>query len=69
MSNVAAQLLATFASLPAEEQHELLVAMLRSSGHLPDSIVTDDQLACLADVLFQTLDEEESHGGEHSDSG
>lgn len=62
MSDTATQLLATFQSLPPQEQHELLVMMLRHSGDLPDTIVTDDQLAALADELFQTLDAEESHG-------
>lgn len=62
MSETAIQLLATFESLPAKEQHELLIAMLRRSGELPDTIVSDDQLVGIADELFQTLDAEESNG-------
>ena len=62
MSETASQLLATFESLPANEQHELLIAMLRRSGELPDTIVSDDQLVGIADELFQTLDAEESDG-------
>ncbi|TWU08174.1 hypothetical protein [Stieleria varia] len=62
MSDAASQLLATFESLPANEQHELLIAMLRRSGELPDTIVSDDQLVEIADELFQTLDAEESDG-------
>lgn len=62
MSDTATQLLATFESLPADEQHELLIAMLRRSGELPDAIVSDDQLVEIADELFQTLDAEESSG-------
>lgn len=62
MSETAMQLLATFDSMPVKEQHELLVAMLRRSGELPDAIVSDDQLARIADELFQTLDAEESNG-------
>ena len=62
MSNTASRLLATFESLPANEQHELLITMLRRSGELPDTIVTDDQLVGIADELFQTLDAEESDG-------
>ena len=62
MSETATQLLATFESLPAKEQHELLIAMLRRSGELPDMIVSDDQLVGIADELFQTLDAEESNG-------
>ncbi len=67
MSETATQLLATFDSLSANEQHELLIAMLRRSGELPDTIVSDDQLVGLADELFQTLDAEESHG--NADAG
>lgn len=62
MSDAASQLLATFESLPATEQHELLIAMLRRSGELPDAIVTDDPLVGIADELFQALDAEESDG-------
>ena len=60
MSDTATQLLATFESLPAREQHELLIAMLRRSGELPDTIVSDDQLAVIADELFRTLDAEDA---------
>jgi len=62
MSDTATKLLATFELLPAEERHELLIAMLRSSGELPDAIVSDDQLVEIADELFQSLDAEESNG-------
>jgi hypothetical protein len=62
MSDAALKLLATFDSLPANEQHELLIAMLRRSGELPETVVTDDQLVGIADELFQTLDAEESDG-------
>lgn len=64
MSEAASQLLATFESLPEDEQHELLIAMLRRSGELPDTIVSDDQLVGIADELFQMLDAEESDGDE-----
>jgi hypothetical protein len=62
MSDVASKLLTAFESLPAHEQHELLIAMLRRSGELPDTIVSDDQLVGIADELFQALDAEESDG-------
>ena len=64
MSDTATQLLATFESLPEREQHELLIIMLRRSGELPETIVSDDQLVGIADELFQTLDAEESHGND-----
>ncbi len=62
MTDTAIQLLATFESLPAHEQHELLIAMLRRTGELPDAILTDDQLVSLADELFQSLDAKEANG-------
>lgn len=62
MTETAAQLLATFESLAPEEQHEVLTLMLRRSGELPDTIVTDDELVGIADGLFQALDAEEADG-------
>ena len=64
MSDIASQLLATFETLTANEQHELLIAMLRRSSEFPDTIVSDDQLVGLADEIFQTLDAEESNGND-----
>lgn len=64
MSDAAAQLLATFESLPEKEQHELLMVMLRRSGELPEKTISDDQLVGIADALFQTLDIEESNGND-----
>ena len=64
MTETAAQLIAAFDSLPAKEQHELLIEMLRRSGELPDTIVSDDQLVGIADGLFRTLDAEESNGND-----
>ena len=61
MSDTATQLLATFESLPAKEQHELLVAMLRRSGELLDTVVSDDRLVGIADELFQMNDEMQHH--------
>lgn len=62
MSETAAQLLATFDSLASQEQHDLLTELLRRSGQLPDTFLTDDHLLGLADDLFQALDAEESDG-------
>jgi len=64
MSENATQLLAKFEALPASEQHELLIAMLRCSGELPDALLSDNELTGLADDLFQTLDAEESNGAD-----
>ena len=60
MSETTAQLLATFDSLAPQEQHELLTELLRRSGELPDTFLSDDNLVGLADDLFQALDAEES---------
>jgi hypothetical protein len=62
MSETTAQLMATFESLPRQEQHELLTEMLRRSGELPATLLADDDLVGLADELFQALDAEESNG-------
>ena len=62
MTDTATQLLATFESLPEQEQHESLISMLRLSGELPDTLVSDEQLVGIADELFQTLDAEEPNG-------
>ena len=61
MSETAAQLLNTFSSLPAREQHEVMLALLRSSGELPASALSDDQLVSLADEAFLSLDAEEAN--------
>ena len=61
MSEIATQILNTFASLPASEQHEVMLALLRSSGELPASSLSDDQLVSLAEEVFFTLDAEEAN--------
>ena len=66
MTETAAQLMTTFESLPVKEQHELLTEMLRRSGELPATLLADDHLVELADVLFQALDAEESNGSKSS---
>jgi hypothetical protein len=62
MTDVATKLLATFETLPADEQHELLMQMLRRAGSLPTSTLTDDELTAVAADLFQLLDAEEADG-------
>jgi len=59
MTEIASQLLATFDSLPAEEQHEVVVQILRRTVALPEAMLTDECLVSLADQLFQALDAEE----------
>jgi hypothetical protein len=66
MSEIATQLLNTFSSLSASEQHEVLIALLRSSGELPASTLNDDQLVSIADEVFLSLEVEELHGDEDS---
>ena len=62
MSETAQQLLTTFESLPPQEQHDVLVEILRHSRELPLGELSDDDLTSVADSLFQMLDAEESNG-------
>ena len=62
MTETASQLLNAFDSLPVEEQHQLLAAMLRRAGELPNTFLAEDDLVSLADNLFQALDQEEANG-------
>ncbi len=62
MTDAASKLLATFDSLSPEDQRALLVELLRRSGELPDTALSDDALTGLADEVFQILEAEESHG-------
>jgi len=66
MTEIATQLLTTFESLPPQEKHELLTEMLRRSGELPESLLTDNDYVSLADELFQTLDANELNGDQTS---
>jgi hypothetical protein len=56
MSEIATQLLNTFSSLSASEQHEVLLALLRSSGELPAFPLNDDQLVAIAEDVFLSLE-------------
>ena len=62
MTDTATQLLATFESLSADEQHVVLTQMLRRVGELPEAPMTDDALTAVADEVFQSLDAEEDDG-------
>ncbi len=66
MSEIATQLLNTSSSLSASEQHEVLLALLRSIGELPASALNDDQLVAIGEDVFLLLEGEELHGGESS---
>ena len=66
MSEIATQLLNTFSSLSASEQHVVLLPLLRSSGELPASPLNDDQLVAIAEDVFLSLEGEELHGDEGS---
>ncbi len=66
MTETASKLVETFFSLPADEQHEVVVEILRYSGEMPSSPMSDDDLVAIADELFQSLDEEEADGNHAS---
>lgn len=61
MSEIASQLLATFETLPATEQHEIVTQLLRRTSAFPDTPLCDDGLTAIADELFQMLDSEEDN--------
>lgn len=62
MSEIASQILATFETLPATEQHEIVTQLLRRTSAFPSTPLSDDELTAVADELFQMLDAEENHG-------
>ena len=66
MTDTATQLLATFESLSAAEQHVVLTQMLRRIGELPDAPMSDDALIANADDVFQSLDAEEDDGDDRN---
>jgi hypothetical protein len=65
VSEIATQILNSFSSLPEAEQHEVMVALLRSSGELPSGELTDEDLVCLAEEVFLRLDAEEALDGQN----
>ena len=67
MSEIAMQLIATFESLPATEQHEIVTQLIRRTSILPGTPLSDDDITAVADDLFQMLDAEESNGN-HANS-
>ena len=62
MSETASQLIATFDALAPLEQHAVITALLRRSGGIPDTSLSDDELTGIADEVFLALDREEDHG-------
>lgn len=64
MSDTASQLLATFETLPATEQHKFVTQLLRRTSVLPDTALSGEDLTSVADDLFQMLDAEEENGND-----
>ena len=64
MSEIAIQFINRFSALPETEQHEIMVALLRSSTELPSSALSDDELVSLAEEVFLRLDVEEARDGQ-----
>ncbi|MDZ4847974.1 MAG: hypothetical protein SGI77_01645 [Pirellulaceae bacterium] len=62
MSDTVFQLLATFETLPATEQHEIVTQLLRRTSVLSDTPLSDEDLTSVADDLFQMLDAKEING-------
>ncbi len=68
MSEIASQILATFDTLPAAEQHEIVTQLLRRTDAMRTLPLSDDDLTSVADDLFQMLDAEEGDA-DNSDAG
>jgi hypothetical protein len=64
MSEIASQFVNSFSSLPEAAQHEVLVALLRRSGELPSSELSDEALVGIAEEVFLRLDAEEAQDGQ-----
>lgn len=62
MSETAAQILASIAALPPQEQQELLLVLLQRTIQSPQASITDAELVGMADRVFCNLDEEEGNG-------
>jgi hypothetical protein len=60
MTAAVRQLLDSFDALPAPEQHEAIVEMLRRASASTTGDITEAGLIEIADELFQALDAEEA---------
>jgi len=56
----AQQFISMFKALPANEQKEVLLNLLRLPIEIPDDAIADEELRIAADSLFLELDEWES---------
>jgi len=59
MTNAAKELLDTFDSLPEDERHEVVRAILRLAAGSDHQAPDDDDLVAAADEVFLALDREE----------
>ena len=59
MSKNAQQLLSTFDALPKNDQHEVLIELLRRTTDTSYQMPSDEELLLAADVVFQELDSQE----------
>ncbi|PQJ97279.1 hypothetical protein [Chromatium okenii] len=59
MTATAQQFISMFKALPANEQKEMLLNLLRLPIEIPDDAVADEELRIAADTLFLTLDHRE----------
>ncbi len=59
MTDKATKILESFDQLAPEEQHSVVVSLLKRTGELPSIALTDDELCGIADELFSSLDDSE----------
>jgi len=60
MTATAQQFISMFNALPATEQKEVLLNLLRLPIEIPDDAIADEELRIAADTLFLELDNRES---------
>ena len=60
MTENASKILESFERLDPIEQHAVVVSLIRRSGELPTSPLTDDDLCGIADDLFASMDDKEN---------
>ncbi|PQJ97396.1 hypothetical protein [Chromatium okenii] len=59
MTATAQQFISMFKALPANEQKEVLLNLLRLPIEIPDDAIADEELRIAADSLFLELDHRE----------
>ena len=67
MTENAIKILESFDQLNPEEQHSVVVSLLKRAGELPSVALADQKLCAIAEELFSSMDNEE-HGNSDAES-